>query len=164
MDDWERERREAFQREQRESRDHAVSERQSRRQNWQEKREVAKLEAKGDAVSLTNEGALERLFADAELSIQELYHEFLYGEWAKENDHDRELELALVELNRMEHSTNLEIRIENNRHENAKDFKTHETDELIRLKRAFGQLTPDEQKQFFAEFDADAKRPPQSES
>ncbi len=45
-----------------------------------------------------------------------------------------------------------------------KDFKTHGTDEFIRLKRAFGHLTPDEQKQFFTEFDADIKRPPQSKN
>lgn len=40
-------------------------------------------------------------------------------------------------------------------HINAKDFKTHETDEFIRLKQAFGQLTTEERDKFFTEFEAE---------
>jgi len=40
-------------------------------------------------------------------------------------------------------------------HANAKDFKTHETDELIRLKQVFGELTAEERAKFFEAFDAE---------
>ena len=40
-------------------------------------------------------------------------------------------------------------------HANAKDFKTHETDELIRLKQVFGELTAEERAKFFEVFDAE---------
>ena len=42
-------------------------------------------------------------------------------------------------------------------HHNAKDFKTHETDEFIRLRRALGALSPEDLKTFFAEFERDAR-------
>ena len=45
-------------------------------------------------------------------------------------------------------------------HLHAKDFKTHETDEFIRLRRALGQMSPDELKDFFKRFEAEAKNAP----
>lgn len=157
MDEWELRRREDFQREQREAREKASANRQESRQRWQEKREIAKRDANRDVAQISGEAAMDRLFADAELSAQELYHQFLYGEWAKDGDHQRELELALVELNRMEHAANLSIRVENNRHDNAKDYKTHETDELIRLKKAFGELSVEDRNRLFEMFSAEDK-------
>lgn len=44
-------------------------------------------------------------------------------------------------------------------HIHAKDFKTHETDEFIRLKQTFGELTKEERDKFFAEFAAEEKSP-----
>lgn len=160
MDEEELRRRESFQREMQERRERARERDRIARQNWQQDKEAERTKGRAEVAQIDAEASIEQRFTDAELSLNALKHEYFFGEWAKQNDHQRELELALIELSRMEHATNQEIRSDNNRHENAKDYKTHETDEFIRLKRALGQLTPEDREKFFREFEAEAKGRP----
>ena len=41
------------------------------------------------------------------------------------------------------------------KHEQAKELKSHSTDEMIRLRKAFGELTPEDREKFFSEFEAE---------
>lgn len=61
----------------------------------------------------------------------------------------------------LEHEQSLERAVIDHAH--AKDFKTHETDELIRLKKTFGELTKEEQQKFFSEFEKEAVGPAEDE-
>lgn len=56
----------------------------------------------------------------------------------------------------LEHEQAMEMASHN--HEHAKDFKTHETSEFIRLKKTFGEMTSEDRAKFFKQFESEAKK------